>query len=70
HPFINGAFDLKSLVEKQENKLTGDGYALRVIANRYWLILEELKKSISVIDGFTGRLELDLKGKQSVDQAA
>jgi len=70
HPFINEAFDLKSLVENPKNKLTGDGYALRVIANRYWLILEELKKIISVIDGFTGRLELDLKGKKSVDQAA
>ncbi|MBI2119472.1 MAG: hypothetical protein HYT97_07600 [Elusimicrobia bacterium] len=30
----------------------------------------ELKKSILVIDGFTGRIEFDLKGKKSVDQAA
>ncbi len=70
HPFANGTFDLKSLVEKPENKLTGDGYALRVINNRYWSILDELKKNIPMIDGFMEMFDLNLQGKKSVDQAA
>ncbi len=69
HPFINGAYDLMSLIEKPENKLIGDGYALRIIGNKYWFIAKEIMKNVLVINELE-LFEQNLIGQDRVEEAA